>query len=58
MMQCKTTSGSLVTDYWEGDKWVDLTRVDDSLVDLNKLLNVVFLVNKEDSLIWKANHNG
>ena len=36
---------------------MDLTRVDDPLNDLNKLLNVVFLVNEEDSLIRKANPN-
>ena len=32
--------------------------MNDSLNDLNKMLNVVFLVNEEDSLIWKFNSIG
>lgn len=58
MVQCKSFFGSDTVDYWEGDKWVDLTRVDDSLNELNKMLNFVFLVNEEDSLIWNFNPNG
>ena len=38
--------------------WLDLKRVNDNLVDLNKCLNVVFLSQKEDDLIWKLDPSG
>ena len=47
-----------VEDYWEGNKWLDLKRVDRNLNDLNNILNVVFLSHEEDELIWKFNPNG
>ena len=41
--------GTYVADYWEDGNWVDFSRVDISLKDLNKMLNVVFLIDEEDS---------
>ena len=57
MMQCKTTFGSLISYYQDAENWLDLAMVDISLKDLNKILNVVFLANVEDSLIWKDKPN-
>ena len=37
---------------------MNLNKVDENLNDLNKILNVVFLVQEEDALIWKYNPNG
>ena len=58
MMWCKIIFGSLVADYQDGENWVDFTMLDVSSKDLNKLLNVFFLDNDEDSLIQKDNPNG
>lgn len=58
MLQCKAIFGSSVADYHDGENWVDLSTMDASLKDLNLRLNVVFLVNEEDTLIWRDNPNG
>ena len=58
MDQCKTIFGTHVANYWEEDKWVNLARVDGAINDLKKMLNVVFIVHDEDTLIWKFNPNG
>lgn len=51
MLQCKLGIGTHVVDYWEGDSWIDLSRMDLSLRSLNKILNVVFFIDEEDTLI-------
>ena len=58
MEKCKNLFGIFVEDYWEENKWLDFKRVDRNLIDLNKILNVVFLSHEEDALIWKYNPNG
>ena len=58
MDQCKNMFGIFVVDYWKEEKWVNLNKVDINLNDLNKILNVIFLIQEEDTLIWKYNPNG
>ena len=58
MMQCKMDFGTYVADYWEDGKWMDFSRVDLSLKDMNTMLTTLFLIEEEGALIWKLNPNG
>ena len=58
MVQCKNIFGTFVVDYQENNSWLDLKRVDENMVELNKFLNVTFLSQEEDELIWKHDPSG
>ena len=58
MEQCKNQFGTLVSDYWKDDFWVNLLRVDLNLAELAKCLNTCYLKHEDDVFIWKENPSG
>lgn len=56
--QCKDNYGTMVGDYWNVGQWKDLSPVDPSLGNLNKIMNSMVVVDDDDQVIWKLTANG